>query len=360
MGYNSPMHPDVEKILNAANQAPSGENCQPWKFVVRGFTIEIHLVPERDQSYYGWGQRASYLANGAAIENLVIKASALGYRAVVTYFPVPSNQLHVATVELGKDPAVEADPLAAFIEQRISNRKKYIKQNLVPQARKALEQAVNESGYGRLYIAETRNSIKSLARVGATNEEVMLTNKAIHGFFFSHLTWTKAEDDRKKVGFYIKTLELPPPTVALFKLIQHWPIMRTLSYVGFHRIAGMQNAQTYAASSAIGALSMSGGTPLDYVKIGRSVERLWLTATSLDLSLQPLTGVLFFMLKIRAGEGDVFSQSQRAQIERGYAQIKRELSISDDSVAFMFRVGTGSPPSAHASRFALKDVATVA
>ncbi len=87
--------PEFERILTAGNSAPSGENCQPWHFVVRGASIEVHLLPERDQSAYAWGQRASYLANGAAIENMVIAASAEGYRVIVNYFPTPNDANHV-------------------------------------------------------------------------------------------------------------------------------------------------------------------------------------------------------------------------------------------------------------------------
>ena len=97
---------------------------------------------------------------------------------------------------------------------------------------------------------------------------------------------------------------------------------------------------------------------MDFVKAGRAVERVWLTVTSLGLSLQPLTGVLFFMLKIKGGEGSVFSESQRAEIENGYAEMEKTFGATGP-IAFMFRVGKGKPPSAHASRFALEDAVTI-
>ena len=103
------MSSEIERILNAGNQAPSGENCQPWRFLVRGLTIEIHLLPERDQSAYSWGQRASFLANGAAIENMIIVASAEQYRCDVTYFPDTNNEWHVATILLIKDENCKPD-----------------------------------------------------------------------------------------------------------------------------------------------------------------------------------------------------------------------------------------------------------
>src|SRR4051812_28715576 len=107
---------DLKQILLAGNQAPSGENTQPWRFKAVGTIIEVYNRPERDQSLYNWGQRASYMANGAAIENLVIAASHFGYQAHVSYFPEGEQSEHVPTIPLLKG-SVQADPLFAYIDE---------------------------------------------------------------------------------------------------------------------------------------------------------------------------------------------------------------------------------------------------
>lgn len=349
--------PDLERILEAGNSAPSGENCQPWRFVVRGNAIEIHLLPERDQSAYGWGQRASYLANGAAIENMVTAASAEQYRAEVRYFPNSGDAWHTATILLTRDSTVEPDPLASSIGKRISNRKPYRKNPLTHEERKTLVAAAREDG--TFSLVETPEEVLRLGRVGSTNEEVMLANRSLHQFFFSHVNWTKEEDDKKKIGFYIKTLELPPPAQVMFKVFRHWPVMRMLGAIGFNRIVAKQNAAINASSAAIGALVIDRTEPLDFVKVGRAVERLWLTATSLGLALQPLTGVLFFKLIIDAGESAAFSPSEQRLITDAYQEAARIFGADGKHIAFMFRIGRGDAPSAHAVRFPLVDVVTV-
>ena len=352
------LSPDFERILEAGNSAPSGENCQPWRFAVRSGAIEIHLLPERDRSAYGWGQRASCLANGAVIENMVIAASAEQRRAEVRYFPNPNDAWHIATLVLTQDSTVEPDPLASFISKRISNRKPYRKDPLTPEEHKTLAAAAE--GDGTFALVETPEEVRRLGRVGATNEEVMLANRSLHQFFFSHVSWTKEEDEQKKVGFYIKTLELPPPAQIMFKaLARHWPVMRVLSAIGFNRMVAKQNGEINASSAAIGALMIDGAEPLDFVKIGRTAERLWLAATSLGLSLQPLTGVLFFKLIIEAGEGAVFSPREQKLITDAYREASRIFGADGKHIAFMFRIGRGDAPSAHAVRFPLADVVTV-
>ncbi|MBU6490732.1 nitroreductase family protein [Patescibacteria group bacterium] len=351
--------PDLERVLEAGNSAPSGENCQPWHFVVHGSTIEVHLLPERDQSPYGWGQRASYLANGAVIENIVIAASAEQYRAEVHYFPNPSDEWHVATIVLTKDSTIESDPLASYITKRISNRKPYKKDQLTGEERKTLANAAAHGGYGMFALAEAPEEVGRLGRVGSTNEEVMLANRSLHDFFFSHVSWTKEEDDEKKAGFYIKTLELPPPAKLMFKIFRNWPIMRVLGTIGFNRIVAKQNAATNASASAIGAFMIARTEPLDFVKIGRAVERLWLTATSLGLSLQPLTGVLFFKLRFDGGERDGFSSHEQKLVIDAYQEASRIFHADGKHIAFTFRIGRGDAPSAHAIRFPLAEAVTI-
>lgn len=350
---------DLERILDAGNNAPSGENCQPWHFVVRGTTIEVHLLPDRDQSAYSWGQRASYLANGAVVENIVIAASAEQYRAEVKYFPNTSDKWHVATIVLTKDSTIEPDPLASFIIRRISNRKPYTKDSLTSEERKTFANATAHGEYGTFVLVETPQEISRLGRVGSTNEEVMLANRSLHDFFFNHVNWTKGEDEEKKIGFYIKTLELPPPAEKMFKLFSNWSVMRVLARLGFNRLVAKQNAATNASASAIGALMIDRTEPLDFVKVGRTVERLWLMATSLGLSFQPLTGVLFFKLKFDGKDKEEFSPHEQKLITDAYQEASRIFRADGKHISFMFRVGRGDTPSAHAVRFPLAEAVTV-
>lgn len=351
--------PAIERILEAGNAAPSGENCQPWRFVVRGETIEVHLLPDRDRSAYSWGHRASFLACGAAIENMNIAASAAGFRADVTYFPNGHESWHVANLSLKKDDVVTADPLSLCIEKRVTNRKPYdAKSLLTNDEREQLLAAAKQTG-SHFFLTEKREEINRLGRIGSTNEEVMLGNHAIHNFFFDHVNWTKVEDEKKKIGFYIKTLELPPPAEIMFKVFRHWQFMRILGAIGFRKVVAKQNGATNASASAIGALMISNIEPIDFVKVGRAIERVWLTATSLGLSFQPLTGVFFFKLKIFGGEEHIFSPHERSVITNAYQEASSICGAEGKHIAFMFRVGRGDAPSAHAVRFPLAEVVEV-
>jgi nitroreductase len=339
-----------KEILSAGNAAPSGENCQPWRFSVSGHSIEVWIDPDKDRSIYNWGQRASYMAAGAALENMRIRAAGKGYQAHVAYFP-DADTTHVATIAVREDSTLD-DPLDGAIEKRCTNRKPYEKSSLSAKTCQLLTEVVKEENC-ELRLISDQSEIETLGRIGAVNEEVMLTEKKIHDFFFSHINWTLEEEEKKRTGFFIDTLELPPPARFIFKLLANWPLARILTSLGIQKMVASENGKTNSCAGAMGALICKGTQPIDFVRAGRAMQRLWLTATMENLSVQPLTGVLFFMLSLENDPQAHFSDSNSARIREAYKEIVRIFDAGDRSVFFMFRIGKAEPPTARSSRLPL-------
>jgi hypothetical protein len=182
----------------------------------------------------------------------------------------------------------------------------------------------------------------------------MLGNQELHGFFFSHLTWTKEEDTAKKLGFYIKTLELPPPIEGLFKIIRNWEVMKVLKKIGFPAFVGKGNAGIYASSGAIGTISIPSITKENLLLAGRAFERIWITATAKGIYLQPLTGTMFMNIFAENVPEGHFSSEERALLKKRI-QILKDVTGNPTPVV-MFRMGYADKPSARASRFAIEDL----
>ncbi len=352
------MEPDIRKILEAAIMAPSGENAQPWHFVVKNKNIKVYNVPERDQSLYSWGQRASFLAIGAAIENISISASNLGYTIDIKEFPDKSNLNFVADISLNNQ-QTKADPLYAFIAERCTNRKPYATHSLSLQEESELFSSIKDAEV-KMHFTQENHHKQKLGAAGSANEVVMLSNKHLHEFFFSHVNWTKEEDDLKKIGFFIHTLELPPPAKVGFKILKNWKIAKIMQKVGMHKSVGKQNAKVNSSAAGFGAISIPNKDPQSFLNAGRSMQRIWLTATKLGLSMQPLTGIIFFMYKVLANETEKFSEKHISIIKEAYGEIENVFSISsNETIAFMFRIGHGGKPTARSSRFPVDKVSEV-
>lgn len=347
----------LRSLIQAAIEAPSGENAQPWRFRVTDRSLFVFNNSASDQSLYNFNNYGQLVCEGAAVENILIQAEAHGVQTTLHAFPDPANPDLIARIDLGGPTEAISTALAEVIPTRTTNRKPYKKAPLKNADLEAIQASVStfqQSGLSFTWHT-AQKEIQALARVGSTNEEIMLGNQELHGFFFSHLTWTKEEDAKKKLGFYIKTLELPPPIEGLFKVIRNWKVMKVLKKIGFPAFVGTGNAGIYAASSAIGTITIPSISKENLLLAGRAFERLWITATSKGLYLQPLTGTMFMNIFAENVPEGHFSEKERALL-KSRIQILKDVTGQSAPVVVMYRMGYADAPSARASRFALEDL----
>lgn len=343
------MQETIRKILEEAVYAPSGENCQPWKFAVDGREIHIFNVPEADRSLYNFGQKGSYVAHGALIENIVIIALKYGYKANVKLFPIKEEVELVATITLEMTNSREL-PLYPYIEKRCTNRKDHAHQRLSDDQKKQLIEAARETGFGELKIADDDDALNTLGQALAVNERVIFENKKLHDFFYKHILWNE-EDQHKAGGFYIKTLEFLPHQLKGVKLFKNWLILKILNKVGkVSKMIAKENALKYAGSGALAVVVAKGDKREDFINAGRAAQRVWLTATKLGLSVHPCTGIIYFMERIKGEDREEFSESHLKIIENGYKDIEEIFGVGGKTIPMLFRIGLADEPSARSMR----------
>ena len=346
------MDTHIKDILELAVWAPSGDNSQPWRFVVKGNEVNVYNLPDRDNPVLNFRQAGSYVAHGGLIENAVIAASVKGYRAIIRLFPDKSDPTFVATLVFEKA-NVAADLLWGVITTRHTNRKPYRPLPLTQEERNALLSVVPELGLeasARVGLIEDAESRKRLGAAGASVEQVILENRELHGILFKDVVWSEKEELEKHSGLYLDAMEFSPPQRALFGLARRWSFMRVANAIGFPKFISWQDAKIYATGSALGAVIMKSSGPEDFVNAGRIMQRLWLRVTACGLWLHPITALLFAAARVRAGEASMLSAAHRELIEREYREVEQVFGASAETVAMMFRIGHADPPRAHSSR----------
>ena len=357
---------DVRFILENALRAPSGDNTQPWRWVVRGNVFELwnESSDEPLHTLYSSSQdnsQASHLSFGAAIENAVIAATVRNYRTDVFYFPNPVQSLLVARLVFVIDSAITADSLGQTLSKRVTNRKTYRRKPLQPEERARLIGSSPHEGSEGIRLIDDRASVNELAAIASLHDELIFSTKGLHHYVFAHINWTKREDARRRIGFYFPTLAAPPCTWGFMQIIRHWWVMRIGIALGLHRVIALEQQFVYRQSGAYGIVLTKGDTPTDWIEAGRQVERLWLTATSMGLSVHPLNGTLLLALSLNTEAGQhFFSLQQQDRLREGRRKIASLFSVEDKKIAFMFRIGHGKPPAARTSRLPLEKVVTFA
>ncbi|MER2552630.1 MAG: nitroreductase family protein, partial [Thauera sp.] len=114
----------MERLLERARWAPSGDNTQPWRFeVVAEDRVVIHGLDTRTDVIYDFDGRPSQLAHGALLETLRLAASRVGLRADWSIRDGCSEEAPIYDVVLVADPTLRPDPLEAYIEARVVQRR---------------------------------------------------------------------------------------------------------------------------------------------------------------------------------------------------------------------------------------------
>src|SRR5438477_2276967 len=117
----STMDASLEALLAAAIRAPSGDNTQPWRFIVHSASnrISFHVDATRDPSPMNSGQRMARIAVGAALENLLQTAKSNGWSA-----ELEENPGALACVRLHRV-APDSMQVPNLVKTRMTNRRLY-------------------------------------------------------------------------------------------------------------------------------------------------------------------------------------------------------------------------------------------
>jgi hypothetical protein len=348
----------MRTILTRAILAPSGDNLQPWHFIIRGEALELWNVPSSDTTPHDWNERASHIACGAVLENIRLAASACNLEAHISYFPDPASKNHVATVRFVSKPSL-INPLSHFIERRCSNRKPYLKKPLTEAEQKTLTDPLTYSGLDvEVKIEIEPKKLHLLARAGALYERLIFGNQALHTSFFDHLGDTQNPLSQQK-GLYSPTLELTLLEAWSLKVLKFWPVTLYASYLGLDRFIALKGARKYSASGGIGCITMQDTSAISFVKAGIALQRLWLTATSLNLNFQVLSGASLLKLMPQEGHGVNLRRDQVKLLHKALKNVEEIFETRGKPLCTLFRVGHGKPPSELTERLPLECFVTI-
>lgn len=338
----------IKKILEAGVQAPSGSNSQPWKFYVEGEKVKVQALFSKDHPVLNFRNRGTFIAHGALLENIFIAAQKLGYRARFKMFP-DGKQNDIICEIYFEDNQNKGHVLYDLIFKRCTNRKPYKKKLLGDSQKKDLLNLVNDLPAVKIKFVDDIEGLKVLAESACVSEKIIFEDKGLHQLLYKELVFTEKEEKNIKSGLYIKTLELNAFQTVILKLVKFWPIANFLNKIGFSRLLAKDNYKRYVSSAAIGAIIVKNKDEF-FIEGGRAIERIWLKATQMGLSIQLLTGFSFFWQRVISGE-NIFSASHRRIIENAYEKSASVLDIREDQViAALFRIGESSFPSAYSSK----------
>ncbi len=343
----------MREMVAAAITAPSGGNNQPWEFYVDGDAL--YVVNDRSRATaptLDVGERATYAALGAAVENVVVAASGAGRSARVQWLPIADNPLVAARIDIDDSPVNAEDAaLSPYIGERLTNRRPGRQQPLLAEQTAALSAAASARG-GQLYLCSDKARLDEIGEILGISDAIRMFSSGLHAEMMSELRWNPRETETTRDGIDIATLEISGAQRSMIRMLRRFGVARVMGKLGAGKAFIASNRQALAASSAFAVVTIPGHSLTDYLQGGRAMERVWLTATSLGLAFQPLAALTYLLMRVRffGGQGLPAETVQILQellqrMDRVFPEIDRE-----HGHVLYFRLANAEPASMRSLR----------
>jgi nitroreductase len=272
----------LEYLLRFAVLAPSNRNSQPWKFKVRGATVELSADVTRAQPVSDPVQRELTISCGAALMHLRVAIRCCGLIAKTELCPDPDRPDLLATVELnGEAPAGRTDyRLFKAMFERHTNRLPF-EPRLIPRA----------VLYRWERAAAFEDALLHFVEVGAERDEIadMIVegDRILHedpGYREELAHWLRANDSTERDG-------LPGFAIGLGDLASRVAPLAAPPFAsgGFQRV---RNRELVTRAAAFGVLGTEEDNVQAWMVAGQALARVLLAAQAEGVSasffLQPI------------------------------------------------------------------------
>ncbi|QBQ54463.1 thiamine biosynthesis protein ThiF [Nitrosococcus wardiae] len=347
---------EIEAILDMARWAPSGDNTQPWRFEIKDpHHVVIHGFDTRDYCVYDLEGHASQLSVGALLESMAIAATRYGFRTDIQRELEAAETHPKFEVRFVPDATIRPDPLWPYIPVRATQRRALSMRSLTPREKNALEDSAKPA-FSIYWLGGLGIRLK-VAQLLFMNGKLRLTTPEAYEVHRKVIEWnTQFSEDRipdQAVG-------LDPVGVQLMRwAMKSWSRVKFLNtYLGGTLLPRVQLDFIPSIACAAHFLIIAKKTPQsidDYIAAGRAWQRFWLTATQLNLRLQPEMTPLIFSTYIRDGVEFSKNESSLRLAEKLSSQLEQLISpeISQRAMV-MGRIGAGSAPKARSVRLPIE------
>lgn len=352
------MYTVTESILELARWTPSGDNTQPWRFeILNDQHIVVHGFDTREHCVYDLDGFGSHLALGALLETIVIAASEQHLYARYNRHPNTPENRPIFDVFLEQVPEVTADTLLPSITRRTVQRRPMPTTPLSPTQKQALEKSVSEQ-HCTLRFFEPFGQRLNFAKLLYHNAKLRLTMPEAYEVHRDIIDWGTRYSPNKVPD---QTFGVDPLTLLLMRwAMRSWPRIDFLNtYFGGHILPRIEMdfipGLACAAHFVVFAPNVPKGID-DHVAAGRAMQRLWLTATSLGLNIQPEMTPLVFARYVR--EGRSFTRIGRLEkaAARMTTSLEKILGSETETAVFIGRIGGGPPAQSRSLRLSLTEL----
>jgi hypothetical protein len=276
VGERAQLRKMFRDAVAASMFAPSILNTQPWRWRLRGTTLELIRDPGRLLGAVDPAGRMAMVSCGAALHHARVTLGARGYAVTVRRMPAreAGDPLAVVTVT-GSSPMSPPDiEMARAVRQRRSDRRPIVATSRVDDAEiAALDAAATREGCALFRIGDTDRPY-----LGEAVDQAQRTEQSDPGYRHELAAWTVRRPAGGGVSFDSLVAQVPRPVAVRDFAVDG----ETGLFPGFgdDRFADYLILATPTDSTA------------DRLRAGEAASAVWLTATARGLAMSVMSDVV--------------------------------------------------------------------
>lgn len=355
----------LNKILEAAGRAPSAGNNQPWHWFHKDGVLYLFHEKGRTKSFGDYKDIASHLALGAAIENLELICHEMNIKPDVHYFPIGESSKLIASITfINNDKNTQLykpEDLAKVIYTRETNRKLGVRTPIKQDVYDEIGRAVSSVKGAEFHYKTSDKDLDELAALMGAAERLRLLHEEGHfEFYEKEIRWDDKHSRETKDGIDLNTVDVSASEVVGLKLVRDPKVVKLLAEWGGGKALENLAKKAINSASSVGLITMPGFSPMNYVKGGRAVERMWLTANKNKISVQPMLALPLHFARLIHGNSEGMPDFMKAEFEilRG-RYLELFPGIEDKGEIFLFRLCIADEPEIKSYRYAVSEVCTI-
>ncbi|MBF0485650.1 MAG: hypothetical protein HQL16_03945 [Candidatus Omnitrophica bacterium] len=345
---------EINFLLDQAILAPSGDNWQPWKFILPGNgTIELRIDFDRRLPFWDEDPGTLYLSAGAVIENIRLAAQHIGYALKADYCWSSDNPARVAVLsfQLMTSPSSASDEaLFAGISRRVTNRDFYNPFRFVPAETflKINEIAKTLDGFHLLWITrQQKKDYCKLVHFMMRADRLWMGNRSARLIMARSIRYSAAEIESMADGMDVRVMGMNPFDRLMIPLIfSPDPRLEWIHRLGIAQAFSLRTGLQLHTSSACGILLGPEGTPLDFVRAGELMERVWIALNQEGIALQPMCALPILVANVKSSGQTLISAREKeiaSKLWQDFSEFIHSHSNGKKAL-FMFRAGYAAAP----------------
>ena len=317
---------NLHLIQQAAHQAPSADNSQPWRLDWYNSTLSVSYDTARvGHKTFPADSPATLLTMGAVMENINQAVTAVGWPLTWQIPPAlpPDQPVYFQALigQASKMAEVSTDELPLF--KRHTNRLPYRSQ-VVPEALLNMLKNLTVST-ARIIVLDQPQEIKLTAEMVRKASEIRFRTREVIEWFSKCMRFgghNVAAND----GLDVNTLDLPLGGSAFLRLISSWRRMKILNLFGAYKVMSFVDSSPVRDAPALIAIVGPSGFH-DILAAGQLMERIWIILNAQDVAVHP-----YYVL------ADQLHRRQAGSIPHG---LEKQADALFDETRQLFQFGQG-------------------